>query len=82
MNLAYQIEQHLHAHMQQWPWYDVKKVRKEIREALVTGNAWLWGEPYQFDLFKSGEVCGLSAREETAPSNAIPQVWHNKEDRL
>lgn len=51
MNFAYQLQRHLSAHMRQWPKCDRNAARVSIRRLLMTGQAWLWPEPKQLDLF-------------------------------
>lgn len=51
MNLAYQLSMHLAAHMRQWPRADREQVRRDITRRLTTGQAWLWPEPVQMEMF-------------------------------
>lgn len=51
MNLDFQVRMHVAAHMRQWPQANRAEVARRIRAALVSGNAWLWHEPQQMDLF-------------------------------
>ena len=50
MNLAYQVEQHLKASMDRWPFLDRAATEKRIRKALIEGQAWHWYEPKQMEL--------------------------------
>jgi len=53
-DLEYQTRRHLESHMRQWPHADRQEEEARIREALLSGNAWLWPEPWnmkQMNLF-------------------------------
>jgi hypothetical protein len=45
INLAFQLERHLKAHMCRWPASDSTEVARDIRRRLLTGSSWLWPEP-------------------------------------
>lgn len=51
MNLPYQLARHVAAHMRQWPLSNRAEVERRIKAALLSGDAWLWHEPEQLDLF-------------------------------
>ncbi len=51
MNLTYQLSMHLAAHIRQWPQSDREQVRREIARRLNSGDAWLWPEPVQMEMF-------------------------------
>lgn len=51
MNLTYQLSMHLAAHMRQWPRADREQARRDITRRLTTGQAWLWPEPVQMEMF-------------------------------
>ena len=51
MTLPYQLARHVAAHMRQWPHANRAEVTRRIRAALTTGNAWLWPDPQQLELF-------------------------------
>jgi hypothetical protein len=51
MNVAYQVARHLACHMEHWPKTDRAACARDIRRAVLSGNAWLWPEPKQLDLF-------------------------------
>ncbi len=51
MNIAYQISMHLTAQMRQWPQSDREQVRRDITRRLRSGDAWLWPEPVQMEMF-------------------------------
>ncbi|MCQ9378825.1 hypothetical protein [Methyloversatilis sp. XJ19-49] len=52
MNAAYQLSMHFAMHMRQWPKSDPTETRQDIARRLREGNAWLWPEPVQMELFR------------------------------
>lgn len=51
MNVDYQVEMHVGAMIFRWPSLDRKEVADRVRRNIQTGNAWLWPEPIQLELF-------------------------------
>lgn len=51
MNFAYQVRMHTEARMRQWPQSDREQVRSEVMRRLKSGDAWLWPEPVQMEMF-------------------------------
>lgn len=51
MNFKFQLEKHLSCHMDRWPQANRDEQRARIAHALRTGQAWLWPEPEQGELF-------------------------------
>jgi len=50
-DMDYQSSRHFDAHMHQWPKSDPKAVMTDIKRLLLAGQAWLWPEPGQLELF-------------------------------
>lgn len=56
MNLQFQLAKHLALAVRQWPGVPVAEHRAQILRMLRSGQAWLWPEPVQLELFsETGE---------------------------
>ena len=51
MNLQFQLAKHLALAVRQWPGVPVAEHRAQILSMLRSGQAWLWPEPVQLELF-------------------------------
>jgi hypothetical protein len=52
MNRAFQIAKHVASQLRQWPFRDRAVVEREVTKAIDSGNAWLFYEPKQLELFE------------------------------
>lgn len=52
IDIEYQARRHLAVQLLQWPRLDPAATLARIRDRLMRGDAWLWPEPIQLQLFE------------------------------